>query len=129
MCLTKTHLRESVNLKEEEYAYTMVCKGRSQQSKKGGGNAVLVRKTITVGWDVLIVGNCGMNEDIMTLKLEYDDVNKRKHLCMLCDCEGQGAQAKNRRKYDTVKNFENLYCSKKVLEVGDIQGPRQRGGR
>ena len=125
VCLTETHLKESVDLNEEEYAYRMIGKGRSKQSKKGGGNAVLVRKESMISWDVLSVGDCDMSEDIMAVKLEYGDVKKREHL-YVCVCymtvEGQGAQAENKRKYDIVKNFVNLYGSEKALVVGDMNG-------
>ena len=91
MCLTETHLREINDVNEEEHAYRMVCKGRSKQSKKSGGNAGLVCKASMINCEVLNVGKCDLSEDIMAVKLEYEELSQRKfymYVCMLHDCVG-----------------------------------------
>ena len=127
VCLTETHLREAVDLNEEEYAYRMVFKGRSKQHKKDGRNAVFWQVSLgsLISWEELSVGDCDMSDDIMAVKLEYGDVSKWEHL-HVCVCymtlEGQVAQGENKHKSNVVKNFVNPYGSEKVLVVGDMNG-------
>ena len=123
MCLTETHLRE---MNGEEHAYRMICKGRSKQSKKGGGNAVLVRKASMINCEVINVGECELSEDIMAVKLEYGELVGQRECLYVCVCymtiEGQGAQAENKRKYECVKNFVSAHEDEKVLVIGDMNG-------
>ena len=74
---------------------------------------------------MLDIGASDMSEDIMIVRLEYEDHCKREYL-YVCVCymtvEGAGAQVENRSKYDILKRFVSQHENEKILVVGDMNG-------
>ena len=124
MCVTETHLRETITLNEDEHMYSMIGKGRSKQQKRGGGVAVLVRKDSMLVCEMMDVGDCDMSEDILAVRLE--NVGRVKESIYVCVCymtrEGPGARLENVRKYEIVKRFVNDHVNERILIVGDMNG-------
>ena len=108
LCMTETHMREVVEICNEEYAYSVSGKGRSKQGKKGGGIVVLVRKESAITCEVVSVGECDMSEDIMAVKLDNIGENGKESL-YVCVCymtvKGQEGKVENKRKYVIVKDL------------------------
>ena len=67
--VTETQMRERIELTSE--TYRMIGKGRSKQTRKGGGIGVLVRKDVGIELEEIDVGGSEMSEDIMAVQLEY----------------------------------------------------------
>ena len=125
LCMTETHLREVMDVGNENHTYSVLGKGRSKQNKKGGGIAVLVRKDSNIGCEELNIGECEMSEDLMAIKLEYNGEKERESL-YVCVCymtvEGQEGKVENKKKYEILKQFVREHKNERVLVVGDMNG-------
>ena len=75
--------------------------------------------------EVLNVGECDLSEDIIAVKLEYEELSLRKCL-YVCVCymtvERQDAQAENKCKYECVKKFVRLQKRDRVIVIADMNG-------
>ena len=127
VCFTETQMRELIEINESEHEYRVVNKGRSKQTRKGGGVAIMIRNQIDLAAEVINIGNCSMSEDIMVVKLEYKDSNSDKREALyVCLCymsvEGTEGVIENKRKYDIVQKFVEEHKEEHVLVMGDMNG-------
>ena len=127
VCLTETQMREMIEINEKGQEYRVINKGRSKQTCKGGGVAVMMKNNTDISCEVMNVGNCNMSEDILVVKLEYKaSMCDKKASLYVCLCymtvEGAEGAVENKKKYDIVQGFVDEHKEEKVLVMGDMNG-------
>jgi hypothetical protein len=124
MGLVETQLRERV--KDDHDKYRMIGKGRSIQTRKGGGVAVLVRKDREIEVEEFEVGEDGVSEDIIGVRVEFSRRGKRKEKLFIFVCymttEGGNARNENNGKYNILKREIEKISEERVIVMGDMNG-------
>ena len=71
------------------------------------------RKNAKIECDVLNVGNCEMNEDVLAMKLKCWENKNKKEAVYVCVCymnvEGVLGREENQKKYELRRNFVDKY--------------------
>ena len=80
MGVVETQMRERQEMDNDEYI--MIGKGRSKQTRKGGGIGIILRKNGGIEMEEIESGNHALEEDIMVVKLEIK--GKKKCLIVMC---------------------------------------------
>ena len=127
MGVTETHMRDVLEVIDQERKYKFIGKGRRKQSRKGGGVAVMFKMDAALEIEVMDVGDCEMSEDILIVRVEFPGGSgeKRDELFM-CVCymtvEGQNASVENKRKYVILQKFVSEHEKKRIMIMGDMNG-------
>ena len=126
LCMTETQMRESLEIDDIEHPYQFIGKGRSKQTRKGGGVAVMWKKGVKIECESIDIGNCEMSEDLLAVRLEFEGKNHKRETIYVCVCymtvESEIGRVENRRKYALLQKFVEDYRNQKVLIMGDMNG-------
>ena len=119
--VTETQLRERVNIKSNEYQF--VGKGRSKNSRKGGGVGVFFRQGGEFSFEEIDIGDSEESEDLIAGKIEFKGKREGEGMIIIVcymTVAGRGAGIINGRKYEIMQKIVRDHENESVMVMGDM---------